>query len=71
MTLRTSVFIATSLDGYIARQNGAIDWLEKANECVPAGEDCGYAAFMSKVDLLVMGKGTFANYGVRSCLLPQ
>lgn len=59
MTLRTSVFIATSLDGYIARPDGAIDWLEQANACVPAGEDCGYAAFMATVDLLVMGRATF------------
>ncbi|MEW6120196.1 MAG: dihydrofolate reductase family protein [Pseudomonadota bacterium] len=59
MTFRTSVFIAASLDGYIARPDGAIDWLEQANACVPAGEDCGYAAFMSTVDLLVMGRATF------------
>ena len=59
MTLRTSVFIATSLDGYIARPDGAIDWLERANACVPAGEDCGYTAFMGTVDLLVMGRATF------------
>ncbi len=59
MTLRTTVFIATSLDGYIARPDGAIDWLEQANQHVPAGEDCGYAAHMATVDLLVMGRGTF------------
>lgn len=57
--MRISVFIATSLDGYIAREDGSIDWLEEANKVVPAGEDCGYAAFMSTVDLLVMGSGTF------------
>lgn len=59
MTLRTTVFIATSHDGYIARPDGAIDWLEHANQHVPAGEDCGYAAHMATVDLLVMGRGTF------------
>jgi dihydrofolate reductase len=59
MTLRCSVFIATSLDGYIARPDGAIDWLEKANGCVPPGEDCGYAEFMSTVDAIVMGRNTF------------
>ncbi len=56
---KASVFIATSLDGYIARTDGAIDWLEHANKRVPAGEDCGYGAFISTVDVLVMGRNTF------------
>ncbi len=59
MTLHCSVFIATSLDGYIARDDGSIDWLEAANATVPPGEDCGYADFMASVDALVMGSGTF------------
>ncbi|AZV94164.1 deaminase [Bordetella sp. J329] len=59
MTLCCSVFIASSLDGFIARQDGAIDWLERANGTVTPGEDCGYAAFMRFVDLLVMGRHTF------------
>ncbi|QDF98414.1 deaminase [Azoarcus sp. DD4] len=59
MTLTASVFIATSLDGYISRADGAIDWLEAANAVVPPGEDCGYAAFMDTVDVLVMGRNTF------------
>ncbi|HZW23355.1 dihydrofolate reductase family protein [Noviherbaspirillum sp.] len=59
MSLRCSVFIATSLDGYIARSDGSIDWLEAANATVTQGEDCGYGAFMSSVDVLVMGRGTF------------
>jgi dihydrofolate reductase len=59
MHLHCSVFIATSLDGYIAREDGSIDWLEAANATVPQGEDCGYLRFMSSVDVLVMGSGTF------------
>ena len=59
MTPACSVFIATSLDGFIARPDGAIDWLTAANARVPAGEDCGYARFMSTVDALVMGRRTF------------
>ncbi|WP_232625608.1 dihydrofolate reductase family protein [Achromobacter deleyi] len=52
-------FIATSLDGYIARQDGGLDWLDAANQSVTAGEDCGYAAYMRTIDALVMGRSTF------------
>ncbi len=50
------VFIATSLDGFIARPDGAIDWLLAQPV---AGEDHGYDAFMAGMDALVMGRGTF------------
>lgn len=53
------VFIATSLDGYIARDDGDIDWLETMNERVPEGEDFGYGEFMSGIDALVMGRNSF------------
>lgn len=56
---KVSVFIATSLDGFIARKDGRIDWLEQANATLPPGEDCGYAAFFDSVDTLVMGRKTF------------
>ncbi len=59
MTNRCSVFIATSLDGFISRSDGSIDWLHAANAVVPKGEDCGYATFMSTIDALVMGRNTF------------
>lgn len=51
---RCSVFIATSADGYIARPNGAIDWLDRVQ-----GPDYGYAAFFASVDTLVMGRATY------------
>ncbi len=50
------VFIATSLDGYIARTDGGIDWLDMADL---EGEDFGYARFISGVDGLMMGSNTF------------
>jgi dihydrofolate reductase len=56
---QTHVFIATSLDGFIARPNGSLDWLTKAQGAAPAGEDFGYALFMSGIDALVMGRKTF------------
>ena len=46
-----SVFIATSLDGFIARPNGAIDWLPHDST-----EDYGYDPFMASVDAVVMGR---------------
>jgi dihydrofolate reductase len=51
------VFIATSLDGMIARPDGDIGWL--VNRPVPEGEDFGYAAFMDGIGALVMGRVTF------------
>lgn len=59
MLAKCSVFIATSVDGFIARNDGAIDWLMKANTLVSPDEDCGYKAFISTVDGLVMGRHTF------------
>jgi len=57
--MKLSTFIATSLDGYIARQDGNLDWLDRANASMPAGEDCGYNAFIASVDTLVMGRMTY------------
>ena len=59
MGLTKSVFIATSLDGFIARENGELDWLDAANATVPEGEDCGYVDFMDTIDVLVMGRKTY------------
>lgn len=50
------VFIATSLDGFIARESGDIDWLLKYDQ---AGEDHGYDAFIKDIDVIVMGRGTY------------
>ncbi len=59
MRPKVSVFIATSLDGFIARKDGSLDWLDQANAIVPPGEDCGFRTFMDSVDILVMGRITF------------
>lgn len=59
MSIKCSVFIATSLDGFISREDGSIDWLIKANTLAPTGEDCGYKSFISTVDRLVMGRYSF------------
>ena len=49
------VFIATSLDGYIARPDGGLDWLPTDSS---AG-DHGYSAFMEGIDAIVMGRATY------------
>jgi dihydrofolate reductase len=57
MNKKNSVFIATSLDGYIADKNGGTDWLHSVPN--PDNNDMGYAKFISQVDALVMGRKTF------------
>src|SRR5437868_379863 len=52
--MKASVFIATSLDGFIARLDGALDWLP-----VNGGEPHGYDEFLATVDAHVIGRGTF------------
>lgn len=59
MLAKAYVFIATSVDGFIAREDGSIDWLEEANLSVPTGEDFGYHAFLEQSNVLVMGRSTF------------
>jgi len=49
-----SVFIGTSLDGFIARANGELDFLPPGG-----GEPHGYEEFMATVDTLVIGRKTF------------
>jgi dihydrofolate reductase len=57
MDKKNSVFIATSLDGYIADRNGGIDWLNAIPN--PNNDDMGYVAFCKGIDALVMGRKTF------------
>ena len=57
--MQCSSYIATSLDGFIAKADGSLDWLDQANALVPEGADCGYAQYMASVDVIVMGRKTF------------
>jgi len=57
--MRISVNIATTLDGFIARADGGLDWLTENADGPPEGEDYGYRAFFESVDALVMGRSTF------------
>lgn len=50
------LYIACSLDGFIARRDGGIDWLSIVDR---EGEDYGYADFYASVDAVVMGRATY------------
>jgi dihydrofolate reductase len=52
--MKASVFIATSVDGFIARADGGLDWLPAGG-----GEEHGYEAFIATVDALVIGRKTY------------
>ncbi|HEX3012912.1 MAG TPA: dihydrofolate reductase, partial [Methanobacterium sp.] len=61
--MRTIIYIATSLDGFIARLDGAIDWLNIPN---PNNSDFGYGEFTAGIDGILMGRNTFEavlNFG--------
>jgi len=51
------VYIAQSLDGYIADKNGGIEWLNEIPN--PGDSDFGFAKFISKIDAIVMGRKSF------------
>lgn len=54
--MRTTVYIGTSLDGFIARSDGNLDWLTQfANEQAVHA----YEEFMVNIDAIVIGRGTF------------
>ena len=55
--MKNIVYIAQSLDGYIAGPDGEIDWLEDIDN--PNKSDLGFLAFMNTIDALVMGRNTF------------
>lgn len=52
---KVSLYIAASLDGYIARANGAFDWLPP----ITPAEDYGYADFFARVDTVLLGRKTY------------
>jgi dihydrofolate reductase len=54
---QNKVFIARSLDGYIADKNGGLDWLNSVPN--PNHLDLGYEKFIQGVDAIVMGRATF------------
>jgi dihydrofolate reductase len=53
---KLSVFIASSVDGYIATLDDRLDWLESAGA---SEADYGFDTFLASVDALAMGRGTY------------
>ena len=51
--MKISAFVACSVDGFIARGNGSVDWLTHGNS------DYGYQAYFDSVDALVIGRQTY------------
>src|SRR5215211_4920064 len=58
LSIKASVFIATSLDGFIARANGDLDWLTGV-ESASTEQDYGYQEYIDTVDTIVVGRNTF------------
>ncbi len=58
LAIKCSVFIATSLDGFIARKNGDLDWLP-GSEGETGSEDYGFKEFFMSIGTLVMGRKTY------------
>jgi len=59
MKVKCSVYIATSVDGFIAKPDGDIEWLHKPEYSEAAIEGLSYDEFVSTVDAIVMGRNTF------------
>lgn len=55
-TRKLTLYIAMSLDGYIATKDNNLDFLSIVEK---AGEDYGYADFLSQVDTVIWGRKTF------------
>lgn len=53
---KLTVYIATSLDGYIAKPNDDLDFLKIVEK---EGEDYGYAEFSASIDTIILGRKTY------------
>src|ERR1051326_1862707 len=58
---RVTIHMAVSLDGFIARKDGSVDWLETSDELVGGGnmDPAAVEAFLKTIDCYVMGSRTY------------
>jgi dihydrofolate reductase len=54
------LYIATSLDGFIANKTGLVDFLDKYND---SGEDYGYYKFLDSIQNVILGNTTYKEFG--------
>ena len=59
MVKKVILYIATSLDGFIARKNGSVDWLAKYEN---TGEDYGYGEFLDSIGTVILGNTTYQQF---------
>lgn len=59
MTRKVILYIATSLDGYIADKNGKIDWLTDYENQDVVSEDQSYQTLLNRIDTVLMGRTTY------------
>lgn len=57
--MKCSVYIAASVDGFIARSDGDVDWLHKPEYALAEEGGFGYDEFIATVDSIVMGRNSF------------
>ena len=57
--MKIILYIATSLDGFIARKNGSVDWLSEFSN---PGEDYGYKEFLDSVGIVILGNTTYKEF---------
>lgn len=53
---KVSIYIATSIDGYIAKKDGNLDWLQYGHT---GDEDYGFKKFIDSIDALILGRNTY------------
>ncbi|MDQ0174984.1 dihydrofolate reductase family protein [Bacillus chungangensis] len=57
MSRKVVLYIAISMDGYIADEHGNINWIERHVETLE--EDYHYETFFSKIDTVILGRKTY------------